>query len=216
MTLTALLFSSGRCERAARAEAFLALHLCSDHAKLGHCGGLCPCPIPQDATPFLFCHTPTHPHTCAATVMHGPVHAPQAMPDMQIFVEGPGGAAARVQGVLRAARGAVRGELMAAATEAATAVLPMASLPEAASPDKSQQRRPSAPLQVSRSACIAVVLNEDDSNARLRRTVAGNDVVEVSTRRQPHHHDESSVCSRMWRQRRVDADKSRVSSFGSE
>ncbi|KAK9814998.1 hypothetical protein WJX73_004353 [Symbiochloris irregularis] len=72
---------------------------------------------------------------------------PPAMPSMQIFAEGPAGAASRVQAVLRAAKGAVRSELLAAATSAANAVLPMDSLPEATSPDKSQQRRPTAPLQ---------------------------------------------------------------------
>ena len=71
---------------------------------------------------------------------------------MPLFAEGPTGAAARVQGVMRAAKGAVRPELLVATAEAAAAVLPMASLPEAASPDRAQPRRAAAPFQV-RAVC---------------------------------------------------------------
>ena len=79
---------------------------------------------------------------------------------MQLFAEGPSGAAARVQAVLKAAKGAVRVELLNATGEAAAAVLPMSSLPEAASPDKTRARPESVPVQVhtsillQRHACI--------------------------------------------------------------
>ena len=67
---------------------------------------------------------------------------------MRVFAGGPTGVAARVQAILKAARGAVRPELLAAASEAAGAVLPMQQLPEVASPEKTQARPQGLPVQV--------------------------------------------------------------------
>lgn len=81
----------------------------------------------------------------------------QSMSDMQLFSEGSAGAAARVQAVLRAAKGAVRPELLNAAAQAAAAVLPMQALPEAASPDKPRSRPASALAQVCSTAVCCLL-----------------------------------------------------------
>lgn len=75
----------------------------------------------------------------------------QVLPEMQIFGDGPNGGAARVQRVLKAAKGAVREELLRATAEAAAAVLPMASLPDVTPQERTKSQPDSRPVQVAAS-----------------------------------------------------------------
>lgn len=72
---------------------------------------------------------------------------PAVLPEMQIFGDGPNGGAARVQRVLKAAKGAVREELLRATAEAAAAVLPMASLPDVTPQERTKSQPDSRPVQ---------------------------------------------------------------------